>query len=68
MTPGWGPVLAKGSLFVNKLSRGILGDATKLNINAQCLVVSDKKIFPIDSYSESVSSQWGPLNSSCAPY
>ena len=50
---------------MNKLSRGILGDAT--NINALCLVVSDTKIFPIDSYSERVSSQAGPLNSPCAP-
>ena len=32
-----------------------------VNINALCLVVSDKKIFPIDSYSEPVSSQAGPL-------
>ena len=32
-----------------------------------CLVVSDKKIFTKDSYSERVSSQAGPLNSPCAP-
>ena len=29
--------------------------------------MSDKKIFSIDSYSECVSSQTGPLNSPCAP-
>ena len=47
---------------MNKPSRGILGDAT-----LQISVVSDKKSFPIDSYSERVSSQAGPLNSACAP-
>ena len=45
---------------MNKLSRGILDDST--NINVLCLVVSDKKIFPIDSYTEHASSQAGPLN------
>ena len=36
------------------------------NINVLGLVVSDKKIFPIDSYSERASSQAGSLNSHCA--
>ena len=37
-----------------------------INIYALCLVLSDKKIFSIDSYSERLSSQAGPLHSPCA--
>ena len=37
------------------------------NVNVLCLVVSDKKIFHIDSYSERASSQAGPLNIPVCP-
>ena len=64
MTTGWGQFGHKGH-NVNKLSRGTWW-CYITNVNVLCLVVSDKNIFPIDSYSKRASSQAGPLNIPCA--